>query len=238
MLGVGRRQRREARLADAPPPAYFCFIGDSSGEAWRLQRLLGAGLSLPRGPKPCLAPGGRQFPLSLCGGKGGCGLHAAGLPPAEGAGAPGRCQSCPPLRASPLPAAGFVPSDVGMLEKEEEEEEGKGVRLPPPPVGDSPLAGAQGRLGGAEEKFAAAPSPRGTGAGPHCGRRRCYPAGSLPRRPAGRAAWSPKRGGGGQWAVSWLCWRPPGSSASAPQVRSGKPAGGEDATAFREGSCG
>lgn len=47
-----------------------------------------------------------------------------GPPPAEGAEAQGLSLSRPPLRASPLPCAGFVPGDVGMLGKEEEEEEG------------------------------------------------------------------------------------------------------------------
>lgn len=99
-----------------------------------------------------------EAPLPLCRGSDGCGLPPPRprQPPAEGAGAQRLSSSRPPLGAAPLPCVGFVPGDVGMLGKEEEEkkEEGKGARLPPPPVEDSPLAGAQGLGGGAGENLA------------------------------------------------------------------------------------
>lgn len=65
-------------------------------------------------------------------------------------------RDCPrPVRPSVLlPSPCRVPGDVRMLGKEEAEEEGKAARLPPPPLGAGPLAGAQGRGGGARDESA------------------------------------------------------------------------------------
>lgn len=150
--------RRDTTL---PVPPCVCFIGGFSEAAQRLPRLRGQDSPFGEGSSPAgtddpLAPAPRERPV---------GAHPCrrrGLPPAEGAGAQGRSFSCPPQGASPLPCVGFVPGDVGMLGKEGEEEEGTGARLPPPPVGDSPLAGAHRGGSGAQKEFAAAPSsPRG-----------------------------------------------------------------------------
>lgn len=124
-----------------------------------------------------------------------------------------------------------VPGDVRMLEKEEAEEEGKGARLPPPPVGAGPLAGAQGRRGGARDELAAAPPEPSPPAG-------AAPGGSG-RICAAAAAWTPRRrDGGGRRAASCSCWRPRRSFASALQVRSGTLPAGRDASALRVGECG
>lgn len=112
--------------------------------------------------------------------------------------APGRgCRSdgTVPIPSAPRrlsPPLCRVPGDVRMLGKEEAEEEGKGAQLPPPPVGDGPLAGAQGRGGGARDEFAALPpDPSAPAGAAPCGSRqdlcRGGRAGSMdPEAAAGR----------------------------------------------------